>query len=323
MNEKITRAVWIFCLSTLALSQVTARRINIEIKDSSQQPLGNVQITLSSPERSDFHKVYETNKKGQAAFLLPFEIKNVSVALDKEGYQSRQELVELAKARKSQEELHYNLDFILYRIDEQSPEQMAKNAASLQETLGFFERGIGLFNAGDFKGAIAEFEKAVDVKPDFLEGWQNLAAAHYRAEEYEKAIEAGSKALDLDPRAVQMIRLVSASYSKLGDEKTAEEFQERLKNLPEANLSAEEFYNLAVVAANGNRDAEAVEYFEKALSLKPGFGPAHYHLGLCHFRLNNLEKAEKELEAYLGLEPEGEFAKTARALLEQIRKIKA
>jgi tetratricopeptide (TPR) repeat protein len=300
-------------------SQISARRVLVEVRDASQKPIEKVKITVSSAERSDLNKEYLTNKKGQAAFLLAMEVKLADFILEKEGYQRYQESVELSKVRKSQEEMSYQISFVLYQANEVTPAQRHQKQDVDQKALVFFDKGIGLFNAGNFQEAIGQFEKAVETNPDFVEAYQNLASSYFRAEQHEKAIGAAQKALEIDQKSLQMIKLISVAYSKVGDENKALEYQEKLKSFPDTEFSAEELYNLGVVEANKGNDSDAAKYFEKAVLAKADFTLAHYQLGLCYFRLNIWEGAKKELGKYLALEPEGENAKTAKALLANIK----
>jgi tetratricopeptide (TPR) repeat protein len=303
---------------SFAGAQSAARRILIDVKDTAGKPVEKVTITITSQERGDFKKVYTTNKKGQSGFLLPVEIKALNFLLQKEDFQSHQETITLAAVQVSKEDLSYQIPFVLYRVTELNPDQR-RHAREVDDTaLGFFNKGIELFNAGQFADAIAQFESAVQVKPDFVEALENLAASHFRTEQYEKAIAAAQKAVDINPQSVQMVKLISVAYSKLGNETKAVEYQEKLKSFPDAEFSAEELYNMGVIEANKGNDVEAAKYFEKAALAKPDFALAHYHLGLCHFRLNNLSGAKTELEKYLSLEPEGDNAKTAKEILASI-----
>ncbi len=321
MIEKALRTILglLLAASSLTFSQTAARRVLVEVRDASQNPVEKVKITVSSRERSDFKKEYATNKKGQASFFLPMEIKTADIGLEKEGYQNHQESVDFSKMKRSQEEMSYQISFVLYKANELTPSQQIQKKEVDEKALAFFDEGIELFNAGNFKEAIGQFEKSVEVKPDFLEGYQNLASSYFRDNQYEKAVSAALKALEIEPKSAQMIKLVSVAYSKLGDENKALEYQEKLKAFPDTEFSAEELYNLGVVEANKGNDGEAAGYFEKAASARPEFALAHYHLGLCYFRLNNAEGAKRELEKYLALEPQGENAKTARALLDSIK----
>lgn len=304
---------------SLVFSQTAARRVLIEVKDTSGKPVERVKITITNSERRDFKKEYLTNKKGQSAFLLPLEIKAADFLLEKEGFQNHQETIPLTAVKKSQEEMSYEIPFVLYQATELTPDQKRQKQEVNQKALGFFDKGITFFNSGNFKDAIAQFERALEVKPDFQEALENLASAYYRADQYEKAIRTAQKAVEINPQSPQMVKLISVAYSKLGDENKALEYQEKLKSFPDTEFSAEELYNMGVVEANRGNDGEAAKYFEKAALAKPDFALAHYHLGLCYFRQNNGAAAKKELEKYLSLEPEGENAKTAKALLDSIK----
>ncbi|HCS47120.1 MAG TPA: hypothetical protein DIW61_02220, partial [Candidatus Aminicenantes bacterium] len=94
-------------------SQLTARRVTLDVKDSSGQPLSNVLVTVTSPDKRDFKKEYTTNRKGQTAFLLPIEIRISDFVLERPGYQVFRASVDLVKARKSGEEMAYSVSFVL------------------------------------------------------------------------------------------------------------------------------------------------------------------------------------------------------------------
>lgn len=308
----------IFIFSSVSLAQT--RRLKLEVKDTDGKPIEGVKITLTTPEKDDYKKVVSTDKKGQTTFLLHMEIKNVNFLLEKEGYQNLQDSKELRRIRPSQELLYYEHSFLLYRTDELSPEQKIQQYKASQEALSFFNKGMELFQVEDFSGAVEQFKKAVERKPDFLEAHQNLAAAYFRAELYQETIEAAKKALEIKPDTAQTLKLISVSYSRLGDEKTALEYQDKLKELSDAEFSPEEIFNMGAVAANEGRDEEAAEYFRKVTEMKPDFALAYYQLGLTYFRLKYMEAAKTFLEKYLELDPEGENAKTAKTLLQHINK---
>lgn len=296
-----------------------AKRILVEVKDVSQAPAENVKITVSSSDRGAFKKAYFTNKKGQSAFYVPSEIKIALFSLEKEGFQTSQETVDLAKMIKSQNDGSYLVQLILYRAHELTPGQQLRKSQADQKALTYLDKGIELFNMGDFPAAIREFEKSVELSPGLPEAHQNLASAHFRAGSYQAAVDAAQKALELNPNSSQMVKLLAVGYSKLGNENKALEFQDKLKSFADAEFSAEELFNMGVVEANKKNDAEAVRYFEKAAQANPDLALVHYQLGLCHFRMGNGEGAKKELERYLALEPGGEGSETAKTLLASMK----
>jgi len=307
-----------FIFSSVSLAQT--RRLKLNVKDSGGKPIEGVKITLTSPEKDDYKKVIVTDKKGKTTLLVHMEIKNVNFLLEKEGYQNLQDSKELRRIRSSQEALYYEHSFILYRNDELSPQQKIQKYQAAQEARSFFNKGLELFKAEDFSGAVEQFKKAVEREPDFFEAYQNLAASYFQAELYSQAIEAAEKALEIKPDSAPTLKLISVAYSLLGDEKTALKYHNKLKALPDAEFSPEEIYNIGVTSANEGQDKQAAEYFKKATEMKPDFALAYYQLGLTYFRLKNMEKAKAALEKYLELDPEGEKATTAKKLLEYINK---
>ncbi len=320
MYKRISLFIFIaiFIFSSVSLAQT--RRLRLKVKDTDGKPIEGVNITLTTPEKDNYKKVVSTNKKGQTTLLLHMEIKNVNFLLEKDGYQNLQDSKELRRIRPSQELLYYEHSFLLYRTDELSPEQKIQQYKASQEAHSFFNKGMELFQVEDFSGAVGQFKKAVETKPDFFEAYQNLAAAYFQAELYQEAIEAAKKVLEIKPDTAQTLKLISVSYSRLGDEKTALEYQDKLKELSDAEFSPEEIFNMGAVAANEGRDEEAAEYFRKVTEMKPDFALAYYQLGLTYFRLKYMEAAKTFLEKYLELDPEGENAKTAKTLLQHINK---
>jgi tetratricopeptide (TPR) repeat protein len=61
------------------------------------------------------------------------------------------------------------------------------NTAKVAEA---FSRGEFCMNAGKDDEAIAAFQEAVKIQPDFTEGWQRLAALYEKKGDNKKAIEA-------------------------------------------------------------------------------------------------------------------------------------
>jgi tetratricopeptide (TPR) repeat protein len=322
MIKKATIAIFfIVCVCIMVIQpQVSSRRVKVVVVDSANQPLAKVKITLTSSDWGDFKKEFQTNKKGESKFILPMEIKHAHFLLEKEGYQTFQQTVDLKTMRSTQAALKYEGTFTLYRADELSPKQEAQQREVYDEALPFFNSGIQLFQAEKFSEAAEQFEKALVVKPDFLEARENLAVAYFRAEEHEKAIAEAEKCLEAKPDSYQMLKMISVAYSALGDEESASAYLEKMKGLPDAQLSPEELFNMAVTAANQGNDQEAKTLFERSVELKPDFAQGHYQLGMCYFRLQDFARAKKELEKYLELDPDGDNVQVAKAVLEHINK---
>jgi tetratricopeptide (TPR) repeat protein len=66
----------------------------------------------------------------------------------------------------------------------------------IKDPPGFAEYnvGVGLFQAGDYEGAIGHFQNAVEENPSFAEAFMNLGTSLYRTERFTEAMAAYEKA---------------------------------------------------------------------------------------------------------------------------------
>jgi tetratricopeptide (TPR) repeat protein len=55
---------------------------------------------------------------------------------------------------------------------------------------GEYNVGVGLFQAGDYEGAVSHFRSATVQNPAFAEAFMNLGTSLYRLERYTEAIDA-------------------------------------------------------------------------------------------------------------------------------------
>ena len=65
---------------------------------------------------------------------------------------------------------------------------------------------------------MADFAKAIELKPDYALAYRNAGQALYQARAYDKAITVLSKAIDLSPRDAQAYWRRAACRAALGDQ---------------------------------------------------------------------------------------------------------
>ena len=187
------------------------------------------------------------------------------------------------------------------------------NAAVADE----FKAGIAAAEAEDYQGAIASFQKVLEINPESAEAHFNIGFAHSKLGHTAEAEAAYQKAIEYDPSTVEAYVELSSIYS--GEQKWAEAL-EMLKKAVEIQPNDTRYqYNLGAVALNsGNMDvAEAA--FRKILELDPSFPMAHYQLGMVDVNKGKNAEAIAEFEKYLELEPEGANAATATGIINHLK----
>ena len=63
---------------------------------------------------------------------------------------------------------------------------------------------------GDLDKAVECWQKAVEIKPDKIETWYNMAVMYYKTGKFDLAIENCNKALEIKPDATVLHQLLRA-----------------------------------------------------------------------------------------------------------------
>ena len=65
------------------------------------------------------------------------------------------------------------------------------------------ERGRSKYEQKDYTGAIKDFDKAIELNPNYALAYKNRGDAKYSQEDYEDAIKDYDRAIELDPAYVK------------------------------------------------------------------------------------------------------------------------
>jgi tetratricopeptide (TPR) repeat protein len=190
---------------------------------------------------------------------------------------------------------------------EQANEQFMKGdfegaIASLDKALEFKQddhgllnnRGIILEKLGRLLEAIASFDKSLKLKPDNEAACFNLSPVLRKLGRLEEAIASYDKALKLNPdndTAWNYRGAILCDDLKRYEEAIAS-FDKALEIKPDFH---EAWYNRGVALRNLGRLEEAIASYDKALEFKPDFHDAWYSRGIA---LRNLGRLEDEIASY-------------------------
>lgn len=141
---------------------------------------------------------------------------------------------------------------------------IAKNPKSW---MAYNNIAISLLQKGKTDEAIAHYNKALELDPNYGEGHYNLANALLRLGRTEEAVAHYEKALEIYPN-----------------------------NIPAR-------YNLASVFVQSGRVEEGMAHYRKALELNPRNAAAHNNLGATLLRLGRVDEAAAHYREALALDP--------------------
>ena len=181
-------------------------------------------------------------------------------------------------------------------------QNLGTSSASLDASIALFYRGNALIGLERYEEAVAAYEAAFQLQPDYHVTLYNKGVALADLERYEEAIAAYEAVLKIQPDNS------SALYNKgvaLADLERYEEaiaaYEAVLKIQPDA-LDA--LYNKGVALADLERYEEAIAAYEAALKIQPDYLEALNNKGNALANLERYEEATTAYEAALKIQPD-------------------
>lgn len=158
--------------------------------------------------------------------------------------------------------------------------------------------------------ALRLYERASVLDED-QSGWEDAAKLYRRALQLDPELDIAYTNL-----ANILYRQSRASYTAAARrvrEKEAKALYHKALELNPAQSEAN--YNLGYIALCDGQPGASIGLFEKALNSDPAFADAHFNMGLAFEEMGWPERAKRQWERYLELEPCGEWAEEAKAHL--------
>lgn len=159
------------------------------------------------------------------------------------------ELLELLKTEAGRQ-LHLGNGILAERIYWQLVELDSEQSAEI-----FYNLGITIALRGNFGEAIACWQRAVELQPDFADAYQQQGYVFQKQEEFEQAISCYLKALEINPNW------------------------------------AETHYNLGLCFVQQNRWSEAIAHFQEAIKLKPDDAQTYGDCGKAFLEQGKIDEA--------------------------------
>ena len=160
-----------------------------------------------------------------------------------------------------------------------------------EEAIAYFKKGVKLSRENKLEEAIQAFQKAVELKEDFVEAYMNLGAFLFQQQKDDEAEKALLKALELRPE----------------------------ESKPKEILAAINFEKAKRLIKENKMD-EALEKLKQAYSFRQDHAYVNFLLGYLYHEKEMKDEAIKHFEAFLQLEPNAPQVKEVKKILESLKK---
>ena len=156
-----------------------------------------------------------------------------------------------------------------------------------------YGKGKALFQLKKYQESLIAYDQAIQIQPNYLEAWTNRGFVLVRLKRYSEAIATVDKALQLKNDEPQVWQLKGDIFIKISQYNDAIKAYEQAINFQADN--PELWYKKGLAFQNLKQYEEAITAYKKTVELKPDHESAWYNLGNC---LVNLNRYEFALQAY-------------------------
>ncbi|MGA2508567.1 MAG: tetratricopeptide repeat protein [Chitinispirillaceae bacterium] len=161
--------------------------------------------------------------------------------------------------------------------------------------------GLYLYKTGRTGEAIAHYQKALEIKPNYAEAHNNLGVPLENIGRTDEAIAHYQKALEIKPNYAEAHYNLGNLLSNIGrtDEAIAH-YQKALEINPDY---AKVHNNLGNLLSNIGRTDEAIAHYRKALEINPDYFEAHNNLGNLLSNIGRIDEAIAHYRKALEINP--------------------
>jgi tetratricopeptide (TPR) repeat protein len=186
-----------------------------------------------------------------------------------------------------------------------------KNKRAAAQSL--YSQGLAQLSRDDYAKAVAYFEKAAEIDPNYAEAWYQAGFCYGMLGKHAEALKASRRAAALRPEWAETFVNVGASSFALGQFKDAADAYRQATRLDPYNADAQ--FALGLTFNKLNRADEEILAYKRAVAQKPDHAGALERLGLAYFKQKRYTEAAQAFENLKTYKPE---AKTYNYLGESL-----
>ena len=161
--------------------------------------------------------------------------------------------------------------------------------------------GASATQLGQFDQAVAAFLKVIEIKPDYVQAYNNLGTTYSKIGEVDLAIEAYESALSINPNYTEALNNLGQLFTKIGDvNKGVKLYQKAISIDPNMHTA---YYNLGIALSELKEWEQSVDAFNMAVAVNPKFAEAYNDLGITLKKINKINDAIVSYNNALALKP--------------------
>ena len=147
----------------------------------------------------------------------------------------------------------------------------------------YFRRGYACYDLGLYDLAIANYDKAIQLEPDYTEAYINRGIAKIRLGQHFAAISDYDKAIQLEPDYTEAYYNRGTAKMRLGQHFAAiSDYDKAIQLKPDY---ADAYYNRGIAKAYLGQHFAAISDYDKAIQRNPDNASAYLNRGAAKYKL--------------------------------------
>ena len=171
----------------------------------------------------------------------------------------------------------------------------------------YYLAGHIFYEQGDTGRAVKSYQKAVDLNPDFTEGWIQLGDIMTEIKN-PLALKCYDNAIRLDSNNIETLHnkaFALQNFSKL--EEAIQQYKANISKRPDFELS---YYNLGIIYQKMDSCLLALKCLDKAIELNDQEASSYYFRAKCKIKLADVKSARDDLNKAIHLYADYKEAKS-------------
>ncbi|MDO9577221.1 MAG: tetratricopeptide repeat protein [Candidatus Cloacimonadales bacterium] len=274
-----------------------------EVKDLSEKQIEIISAGITET------KILEENWNGETYYIkaeITADENDVIKRLDRV-IEDKEKTKQLEESRQRSDKALAEIDCLKQQLTQTLNEneklkiQKDYNQSSNQLTAeDWFQKGYNADEICEYDNAILYYQKAIEIKPDFIEAYHNMGCAYCNKGNYDKAIECFQKAIEIKPDFAEAYLNMGVTYRNKGNyDKAIECYQNSIRINPN---NAKAYTNMGIVYGNKGNYNKEIEYYQKSIELFP-YSKTYFNMGLAYYDIGKYNDAIQCYENAIKLDP--------------------
>lgn len=179
------------------------------------------------------------------------------------------------------------------------PVQQPVPASAKERARAHTELGAGYYQVAQYKVALEEFKEALDIDPRYVPALSMMGLVYMELKQDDKARQSFERALKIDPADPDVNNNYGLFLCNRQREKESLRYFVAAASNTLYSSPQEAYANAGVCARRAGSNAEAMEFFQRAVQLDPGYPRALINLAQLQFGAGQYDRAKLNLSRYM------------------------